>query len=187
MSPTTAIHVIAELGNAVDAVIDGGPCAVGLESTILDLSGARPRLLRPGAVTSDALAGTLGGPPATGAADAPRTPGCLPSHYAPNTPLRLAEAAALESAVLELDSLQQPLAVMAMRPPLTPIAGRRWVTMPSTASAYGRALYARLHEIDGWGCRCILVELPPATFEWEAVRDRLGRAARVGGYEGSVA
>jgi len=172
VSPTTAAHVIAGLGHAVGAVIDGGPCAVGLESTILDLSGMRPRLLRPGAVTSCALAEMLGAPPATQTTGAPRASGCLPSHYAPNTPLRL-----VTSAIPELNRLPQPLAVMAMCLPKTAIAGCRWVTMPRDARAYGRALYARLREIDSWGCRCILVELPPATMEWEAVRDRLGRAA----------
>ncbi|MHB1271951.1 MAG: L-threonylcarbamoyladenylate synthase [Rhodanobacter sp.] len=180
VSPTSAAHVIAEFGNAVDCVLDGGACAVGLESTILDLSGVHPQVLRPGAVTSGALAETLGEPLTMRATGAPRAPGCLPSHYAPDTPLRLVETAAIEPTVRSLLALEQSVAILSVHPPATGKAGDRWVMMPADPREYGHLLYARLREIDTWGCRCILVELPPATIEWEAVRDRLGRAASAG-------
>lgn len=177
VSPTSTAHVIAEFGTAVDCVIDGGACRVGLESTILDLSGDHPRVLRPGAVMPDALAGTLGEPPAMRATDAPRAPGGSPSHYAPDTPLRLVATAAIEPAVRSLLALEQSVAVLSVHPPATGKTSCRWWEMPAAAREYGHVLYARLREIDAWGCSCILVELPPATMEWEAVRDRLARAA----------
>ncbi len=95
VSPTTAAHA-AELGAAVSLVLDGGPCRVGLESTVVDLSGARPALLRPGGVTPEALEAALGEPLVHAAADptAPRAPGQLESHYAPGLPVRLNAAAA---------------------------------------------------------------------------------------------
>lgn len=180
VSPTSAAHVIAEFGTAVDCVIDGGACRVGLESTILDLSGDHPRVLRPGAVMPDALAGTLGEPPTVRAGGAPRAPGCLPSHYAPDTPLRLVATAAIGPTVRSLLALGQSVAVLSVHPPATGQAGCHWLLMPADPWEYGHVLYARLREIDTWRCRCILVELPPATMEWEAVRDRLGRAAGAG-------
>ena len=180
VSPTSAAHVVAEFGNAVDCIIDGGACAVGLESTILDLSGKRPQVLRPGAVTPSALADTLGEPPTMRATGAPRAPGCLPSHYAPDTPLRLVETAAIEPAVRSFLALEQSVVVLSAHPPATSADNCRWLMMPADPSEYGHVLYARLREIDTWGCRWILAELPPDTAEWEAVRDRLGRAAGAG-------
>jgi L-threonylcarbamoyladenylate synthase len=90
ISPTEAAHVAVELGERVALILDGGSCAVGLESTVLDLTGPRPALLRPGGATVEALAEVLG-PIATGAIDprAPRSPGQLASHYAPRLPLRM--------------------------------------------------------------------------------------------------
>ena len=180
ISPTLAAHVLAEFGDAVDCVIDGGPCAVGLESTILDLSGTRPRVLRPGAVTPDVLAETLGEPPSTRATGGPRAPGRLVSHYAPDTPLQLVEAAALESTIQSLTAVQQSVAVLSLHPPTTGAAQCHWMTMPADASDYAHVLYARLRDIDSRGCRVILVELPPVTMAWEAVHDRLLRAAGTG-------
>jgi L-threonylcarbamoyladenylate synthase len=91
VSPTTAAHVREELGTSVALILDGGPCAVGIESTILDLSGTHARILRPGMLDADAIAGILGAPPIVGGSpDAPRVSGSLEAHYAPRTPLRLA-------------------------------------------------------------------------------------------------
>ena len=180
VSPTLAAHVLEEFGDAVDCVIDGGACSVGLESTILDLSGERPQILRPGAVTTSALAETLGEAPTTRATGGPRAPGRLPSHYAPDTPLRLLETAAIEPTVQSFLALEQSVAVLSVHPPATGAANCRWVMMPADPGEYAHVLYARLREIDSWNCRCILAELPPAIMEWEAVRDRLGRGARLG-------
>lgn len=177
VSPTSAAHVLAELGDAVDCVIDGGACAVGLESTILDLSGKHPRLLRPGAVTPAVLAETLGELPTWLAAGGPRAPGRLPSHYSPDTPLELVATAAIESTVRTILAQGHSVAVLSAHPPATGDARCRWAVMPTDPREYGRVLYARLRDADAWGCRSILVELPSAAGEWEAVRDRLRRAA----------
>ncbi len=173
VSPTTAAHVAAGLGRAVDAILDGGACVVGLESTILDLSGSEPRILRPGAVAPRALAAIIGRTPVFLATGGPRAPGRLPSHYAPATPLRL-----VADPDREWRLGPRPLAVIALRPPARGPVRCRWLVMPRAAGAYGRALYARLRAIDHWGCRMVLVERPPATEEWDAVRDRLERAAK---------
>ncbi len=175
VSPTTAAHVLTGVGWAADIVIDGGPCTLGLESTILDLSTDVPRILRPGPVTRDALVEVMGVPLARHGSAAPRVPGSLLSHYAPKTVLRLVDAP-----FLEWGELPRPLAVMALRPPPEKMALCHWVTMPRTPEAYGRALYARLRAMDSWACRLILVERPPSTREWEAVHDRLARAAGLG-------
>lgn len=177
VSPTTAAHVIAELGDAVDAVVDGGPCAVGLESTILDLSGGVPRLLRPGAVSADMLAEVLGSPIASPSPGGTRAPGGLPSHYAPDTPLRLLDAAGIVDAARGCDTADRPVAVLSPSPPPADVAGVRWIAMPDDPREYGRILYARLREVDSWGCCGVLVERPPADAAWDAVRDRLRRAA----------
>ena len=173
VSPTTAAHVAFGLGQAVDAILDGGACAVGLESTILDLSGPVPRLLRPGAGSPRALAAIIGRTPMFAASGGPRAPGRLPSHYAPATPLRL-----VSDPDREWRHGPRPLAVMALRPPASGTVRCRWLVMPRAAGAYAHALYARLRAIDRWGCRLVLVERPPATEAWDAVRDRLERAAR---------
>ena len=173
VSPTTAAHVADGLGHAVEAILDGGACAVGLESTILDLSGPEPRILRPGAVSPRALAAIIGRAPAFAAVGGPRAPGRLPSHYAPATPLRL-----VTDPDREWRHGPRPLAVLALRPPARGAVRCRWLVMPRAAGAYAHALYARLRAVDRWGCRLVLVERPPATEAWEAVRDRLERAAR---------
>lgn len=177
ISPTTADHVMAELGDAIDGIVDGGPCSVGLESTILDLTGRHPQVLRPGAITPNALAETLGDVPPAGGSGGPRVPGRLPIHYAPRTPLRLLDASAIEPAVRALLASGRAVTVLSMRPSAVMTSGCRWRTMPGDPEQYARVLYAALREADTADCGCILVERPPGTMEWEAVRDRLGRAS----------
>lgn len=177
ISPTLAEHVMAELGEAIDAIVDGGPCSVGLESTILDLSRRRPQVLRPGAITPEQLAEQLGETPATGGAGGPRVPGRLPAHYAPRTPLRLLDAASLEPILLALSHSDQVITVLALQSPRVETSGCRWQRMPGAPEEYARVLYASLRSADAAGSDWILVEQPPATGPWDAIRDRLGRAA----------
>lgn len=177
VSTTSAAHVIAEFGDAVDCVIEGGSCEVGLESTILDLSGERPAVLRPGAVMPGELAAILGEPAVERSGAVPRVPGCLPSHYAPDTPLQLLETAAIAESIRSFSDAGQSVAVLSLHAPVICKDHCRWMSMPTDPRQYAQRLYASLREVDAWGCHCILVELPPADIEWEAVRDRLRRAA----------
>lgn len=170
VSPTTAAHVREEFGGRLE-VLDGGPCSVGLESTILDLSGDVPRVLRPGAVSAADLETVLHQPVGVGTVmgtkASPRVSGSLKSHYAPETETWLVDNASAHS--LEAD------AVLARRPQAS--AAARWLTLPGDPDAYGQGLYAALRDLDALGCARILIERPPATPAWAAVRDRLGRAA----------
>ncbi len=176
VSPTTAEHVRTELGDSVDMILDGGPCRVGVESTIVSLLGGRPRLLRPGLITAGEVEAILGRPLESGGAG-PRAPGTLPSHYAPATPLELLPAASLVARAVDLVASGRRVVAMSIgRLKLPPQVAVE--PMPSTAKAYAHALYARLRALDAAGFDVLLVELPPAGPAWAAVRDRLTRAAR---------
>lgn len=158
-SPTRAEHVRAEFPEL--DVLDGGPCPVGLESSIVDLSGPQPRLLRPGQLSRVTLE-EVTGPLASFEAGAPRVPGALDRHYAPRTLTRW-------------DDGQQP----AGRWGWLGFSSRRATAealMPNSAEAYGARLYAALRELDEAGLEVIVVERPPQDSDWEAVLDRLRRA-----------
>ena len=173
VSPTTAEHVLAGLGGRIAAVLDSGPCAVGVESTVVDLSGDRPRLLRPGGVPLEALVAAigpvaLGAPPADAAA--PRAPGQLASHYAPALPVRL------NAAAVGADE-----ALLAFGPPL-PGATTVFNLSPvgDVAEAAAR-LFAGLRWLDARGAgrelRGIAVMPIPEEGLGRAINDRLRRAA----------
>jgi L-threonylcarbamoyladenylate synthase len=172
VSATTATHVREEFGSDL-FVLDGGACEVGLESTIVDLSRGAPVLLRLGAVTRDELARVLGQAPRERDAEAPRAPGTLAAHYAPRTALALVESDALEAELTE----RANIAVLAMReaPPTASVTS--WITAPPDPRRYAHDLYANLRTLDASGAKRIVVEAPPLTAEWEAVNDRLTRAA----------
>ena len=188
VSPTTAAHVRAELGADVDMILDGGACTIGIESTIVDLTAARPRILRPGGVSRAQIEAVLGvvlpDNPLTLSA-APRVSGALPSHYAPTTPVRWVDSAQL-SATLRNAALQGAVGVIALaieraESPAEQHATRiEWRALPTDPAAYARELYARLRELDDCSLDVILLEVPPDTAAWEAVRDRLRRAAGLG-------
>ena len=207
ISPTTAAHVRAELGDAVALVLDGGPCSVGVESTIVDCSRlgdtGLPRILRPGGLDAAEIAAVLGCRPALlqrgpavgqaaelpdetgdgtgeggvsgdGAAHAaPRVPGALASHYAPATRLRLRRAAAVDA--------DWPTArrVAVLAPRAQPAANTEavWFALPAEAAGYAHGLYAALRDLDAQGLAEIWAEIPPEGFAWDAVHDRLRRAA----------
>ena len=175
ISPTCVEHVLSELAGRIEAVVDGGPCTVGLESTILDLSSVHPQVLRPGHVTSEALAAVLGTLASQASAESPQVPGSLESHYAPNTPLYLVDTSRLESAVTKLQQ-SGAVVVLARRPPQAAL-GCEWVILPESAAAYGHDLYAGLRQADALGGTSMVIEQPPNSVEWEAVNDRLRRAA----------
>lgn len=172
LSPTTADHVRRSLGSAVDLVLDGGPCQVGIESTVLSLAGPQPVLLRPGGISRAELEAVVG--PIANAEDvkagAHSAPGMHPRHYSPRTPLWLVKDGNLpdQGKGIYLQHQHQ-------HPPSR--ADIKTIQMPATAPAYAAALYDKLHEADAAGHDWIAVDTPPDSPDWEAIQDRLHRAA----------
>ncbi len=184
VSPTTAAHVRAELGGDVAMILDGGPCRVGLESTIVSLAGERPVILRPGGISRAMLVQVLGRDIQMGAAsaDAPRAPGTLEAHYAPRTPLRLVPAAQWEQELARQAVQGKRSAVLsAVRESGAAPKATAHFLMPADPEGYAQRLYAALREADHAGCDVILVPEPPPGEDWLAIRDRLTRAAEGGG------
>jgi L-threonylcarbamoyladenylate synthase len=175
VSPTTAEHVREEFGEALALVLDGGPCEVGIESTIVDLSRDTPRVLRPGRIDDAALAEVLHCAVAHGAdAASPRVPGVLATHYAPRTPAELLPRVALAARVDRARAGGETALVLAIG---TLPAGVDGLALPAEARDYARHLYAALRRLDAEGADRILIEQPPAGSAWAAVNDRLSRAA----------
>lgn len=160
ISPTAAQHVRDELGDEVDLILDGGPCAVGIESTVLDLSGERLRILRPGAISRELIEATIGIEVempvlAPEVASPALSPGMHEKHYAPRTravriePAQVSQLNLANAAVLELTADPQ---------------------------SYARHFYARLRLLDSQQLRAIYIVMPPDLPEWTAIRDRIRRA-----------
>jgi L-threonylcarbamoyladenylate synthase len=162
LSPTTAEHVRADLGDDVDLIVDGGPCRVGIESTIVDLTGGVPAVLRVGAISGSQLADALGCPVVERHGGNVRVPGTLASHYAPHARLELVAGDAIEATVAAHNA-----------------AGERAValTLPSDPIVAARRLYATLRALDAEGVTTIVATLPPDDEAHAGVRDRLTRAA----------
>ena len=177
LSPTTAEHVVRGLGDRVDVVVDGGPCPVGIESTVLSLAGGRPTLLRPGSVSVDALRAVVGevALPAAepGGAAARPSPGMMDRHYAPRARLRVMDAA--RRGALLASAGERPTGALLLAPaPGAALALA--IRMPREPAAYAARLYAALHEVDEAGCEAVLVDAVPEGDAWAGVRDRLRRA-----------
>lgn len=203
VSPTRAQHVLDDLGAAAPPVLDGGDADVGIESTIVDLSRGAPVLLRPGAIDPQALSRAAGvtvlvganaADPAVPDPSAPRVSGTLASHYAPRTPLVLADGVAAFAETVAaharagervaawafddgLAASQASAPGTAPRAPHAPHVMRR---APAQPRDYARALYATLRELDAAGCDRIVLQAPPRGAAWQAVWDRLARAATPG-------
>jgi L-threonylcarbamoyladenylate synthase len=189
VSPTTAAHVQSEMGEEL-LILDGGPCAVGIESTIIDCTRGAPVLLRPGAITGAQVEAACGRKLlskeelATQALQAPRASGTLESHYAPNARVRLMDARALQQALdllgADLDKTPHAsptiavYARSAVQSPAQRILLRR---MPGDAAVAAHELFAVLRELDAQNVKLIWVETPPGATEWDGVRDRLQRAS----------
>jgi L-threonylcarbamoyladenylate synthase len=173
ISPTRADHVASEFAGhaAPPMILDGGASPVGLESTIVDLSGAAPRLLRPGSIGLAALAEVLGVEPEPVSRGGPRAPGRLASHYAPSTPAMLLDPMRLAAS---LDARGRT-GVLSFGAGSYPEAAT-WLALPADPAAAGRELYAALRDLDGAGLDRILIETPPNGPDWLAVADRVGRA-----------
>jgi L-threonylcarbamoyladenylate synthase len=150
LSPTTAEHVRSGLGDAVDLILDGGPCTVGIESTVVSLAGPIPRILRPGIVSRPEIEATIGSVESGAGAE---SPGQHPKHYSPRTRIVLGDPPT-EGRGIRLDRTNMPL----------------------DPAAYAERIYRTLHELDARHYDWISVELPPDTPEWAGVRDRIQRA-----------
>ncbi len=182
VSPTTAAHVQSEFGGDL-LVLDGGPCTMGIESTIVDCTRGAPVLLRPGSIGRDQIEQACGQPlrDKDDMANTPRASGTLEAHYAPTAKVRLMTAAALQTALdllgTGLEGQPLAIAVYARQPMRSRSAQVLCTPMPTDAAAAAQALFAALRDFDARGVRLIWVETPPDTPAWEGVRDRLQRAA----------
>lgn len=211
VSPTTAKHVRDEFGDAV-LVLDGGACEVGIESTILDLSRMktlkRPVILRPGAITPEMIRAVTGEAPLQPEEALPKTPsakagiprvsGSLAAHYAPMTPLKLLDGPDLQAEIDACLNNGKRVAVMAFsaKPRVKPspvgvgVRNARplvWISAGVEPASYAQGLYANLRTLDAAQTSVILVETPPQTPAWEAINDRLNRAATGSGRKSSSA
>ena len=175
VSPTRAGHVIDDLGDDAPLVLDGGPCEVGVESTIVDLSREHPVLLRPGGITPAQLEAALGEPVLARDAQAPRASGTLEAHYAPATPIELVDGDEIDRRIAALQARGERVALWARSEVGAQADSRR--PMPGDPAGAAHALYDALRALDRSGCARILVERVPDAAAWHAVADRLRRAA----------
>ncbi len=178
ISATNARHVADEFGDAIALVLDGGSSRHGIESTIVDLSTGDPALLRPGAITIDALRRVLGFAPRLGSARSPRASGTLAAHYAPSTPARLVASDDLTDALSALPRLapDRAIAVLARSIAKPPDFTGAWIAAPEKSARYAQDLYANLRTLDARGADEIWIEAPPDEPDWVAVNDRLSKA-----------
>lgn len=177
LSPTCAEHVLKGLNGRVPVLLDGGPCSGGLESTVVDVTGEIPRVLRPGLITApmlEAVCGRVdvGAPKGEGVA---RAPGQMVKHYSPRTPVVLAESNE-DALALGEEFTRRELSWGWLSLGAAP-GERAAIPMPLAPDEYAARLYWELHTFDEVGIDRIVVTLPPDTPEWAAVRDRLTRAA----------
>ena len=183
ISPTQAAHVEEELGDAVDLILDGGACQVGVESTIVDLSGNRPKLLRPGHITRHEIEAVLQTELMMISPQSEQTyqfemraPGMMAVHYAPVTVAMLCPADRLPEMIQELNFRNKKFGILAYSLEQAENRLTRVILMPERADDYAQALYASLRELDSLHLDMILVEQPPETEAWRAINDRLCKA-----------
>ncbi|WP_262966302.1 L-threonylcarbamoyladenylate synthase [Methylobacter psychrophilus] len=183
ISPTQARHVEEELGSAVDLILDGGACQVGVESTIVDLSGTRPKLLRPGYITQFDIEAVLqtellvvsSQTEPTNPSEL-RAPGMMAVHYAPITVAMLCPTDRLPEIIQTLNFRNKKVGILAYSLKQAENSLTLLIHMPKQADDYAQALYASLRDLDSLQLDIILVEQPPETAAWRAINDRLGKA-----------
>ena len=183
ISPTTAQHVRDEFGeppdSAIAAILDGGSSEIGIESTIIDVSRGKLVLLRPGKVTAEAVANVTGHWPDAPDHAAPRASGTLAAHYAPRTAVALVDSTYLISALQKLAAANHSVALLHYSVlPLSQLSLHAHQPLGNIAEHYAAGLYAALRTLDKSQAQLILIEIPPVMSGWEAVHDRLQRAAQ---------
>ncbi|MDP2870865.1 MAG: L-threonylcarbamoyladenylate synthase [Methyloversatilis sp.] len=176
ISPTTAAHVRDEFGDAI-TLLDGGASEVGIESTILDLSGEARRILRPGAISAAQIEAVIGRPLSVAVGQgAPRVSGTLAAHYAPHTPMKKVAGERLRDYLNAFRHSGRRCAVIAHSQPPLADCPHHWTMLPADPAGYARGLYAALREADASGGAMIVIEATPDCIAWSAVNDRLTRA-----------
>jgi L-threonylcarbamoyladenylate synthase len=178
ISPTQAQHVADELGESVDMILDGGACQIGVESTIIDLSGDKPTLLRFGQITRSELEAVLKTEvfvPDSLSQTIVRTAGMMAIHYAPTTPAFRCETRFL---LEQLKNDTQKIGVLTCGSMIPETQTRRVIQLPTDSVSYAQNLYAKLRELDALKLDFILVEQPPQSEVWHAINDRLSKATR---------
>ena len=166
-----------ELGEAARVILDGGECQIGLESTIVSFEDGGVRLLRPGSVTATQLREVVGELLSGADRLSPRVPGGTPRHYAPTTPMIIVPAGEIDAQTDAASGGARRVAVLAQRLPLRAHKYVTWINAGRRPESYGRDLYANLRTLDKAGCQRILVQAVPDGERWQAIRDRLLRAA----------
>ncbi len=201
LSPTNAVHVQSGLGNRIPMIVDGGQCQVGIESTVVDLTGPTARILRPGMIDASAIQRVLSAPspsdPRSSAKPSPtpdpstfpapssesqtlKSPGQLPKHYAPKARLLVLSwnsQAAFQRLLHDHAAGCHRVHAVAYQVIPNSLPEDRVSVIPDDPEAYARALYSELHRCDDEGADLILVEAVPDTPEWHGIADRLKRAA----------
>lgn len=180
ISPTTVQHVREELGDAVEVLLDGGPCRVGIESTIVDLSTGLPRLLRPGAITAQDLERVTGKPVESPIDTSIRSPGRMKLHYAPNARVVLASMEQVPERIAEYAALSARVGVLSARRAESWPAQVPWLSMGHSPDQQAQQLYRRLREADDMDLAVLIVVPPDGRGLNHALRDRLWRAAGLG-------
>lgn len=188
LSPTTAEHVVAGLGDRIPLIVDGGPCVVGIESTVVDVTGSRPRILRPGVISAEQVAEAAGIQPGvqTDTDEGPlRSPGQLSRHYSPRARLEMwawnSDSELADRLTAQGIGKDRLFVLAHSRIPSDPMPAQVSF-IPDDPEAFARALYRYLHECDARGATLVVVEHLPGDSAWDGVRDRLQRAsASVGG------
>ncbi len=176
LSPTSAAHVQHEFGTDV-AILDGGPCSVGVESTIVDVTDTLPRILRPGGITRESIESALGVRCAGPAQDSVRVPGSLASHYAPRAQVVICADADLLPTAQQLADAGERVGVLLFGTAAPEHAGVERVVLSGDLDHAAQGLYAALRELDARGCQKILLSLPDESGIGSAIADRLRRAA----------
>ncbi|MFL6574979.1 MAG: L-threonylcarbamoyladenylate synthase, partial [Povalibacter sp.] len=177
VSPTRAEHVREEFGDDLKIVLDGGDAKIGLESTIVACLGDGPRVLRPGSITLSQLRAVLPNIQMGPNPSAPRVPGSTTRHYSPQTPVNVVPSRHLDQVITEFSGEHEKVAVLALHPPLRTTQYMTWINAGNRPDLYARNLYANLRTLDKSGAKIMLVEEVPEGERWDAIRDRLKRAA----------
>ena len=187
LSPTNAGHVASQLGDVLPLIVDGGDCNVGIESTVVDVTGSSPLILRPGMISETAIRGALAAGTSGTGTESPtssdgvlRSPGLLERHYSPRARLIMGSWQDEDGlGQLMNDQGIDPHRACIIAHTRVPLDGRfpHVMLIPDDAEAFARALYAELHRCDEMGVEWIVVEALPETPDWAGIRDRLRRAS----------